>query len=323
MLKFSVREGPPSVKMAEPESDLSPPEASIDVHSIAAWEFLFPWCQELREVPGRLYVWGDGRLRGLGSHRSRRAEEPEEDEGANDDEDNRQRQMQRQWRLREAWQLLVLVAHRDAKVWKMLLCQKCGVRSENLGLFTRGEEGEEDDTNADDEEVLAPDGFSVEAEEAFKRRCRLDRDGFVLPQLEFSAFLDKAEDVTVSVFDKWGWFLMTKDELLYQPSAAYLDAKARIFAMPFRIGAPVPRLLSIRVAVSFELSYGCTPELFVRYLKGLRELIDDVKNRDRELNQAGIEAVASTDSAENFTYELADLRLVWALEFLLAGWLYA
>uniref|UniRef100_H3GTS1 Uncharacterized protein n=1 Tax=Phytophthora ramorum TaxID=164328 RepID=H3GTS1_PHYRM len=120
---------------AEPERKrqrLSSSETPLvmDVNTPAKWDFLAPWCEELR---GQLVFPLNGYIRVLGPRSKREkpfrihGEDPEEEEETIDPEKEEEDIEFALWRTREAIELLSLVATVDKKAFHMLMTQQCGL----------------------------------------------------------------------------------------------------------------------------------------------------------------------------------------------------
>ncbi|KAL4154736.1 hypothetical protein PRNP1_006852 [Phytophthora ramorum] len=120
---------------AEPERKrqrLSSSETPLvmDVNTPAKWDFLAPWCEELR---GQLVFPLNGYIRVLGPRSKREkpfrihGEDPEEEEETIDPEKEEADIELALWRTREAIELLSLVATVDKKAFHMLMTQQCGL----------------------------------------------------------------------------------------------------------------------------------------------------------------------------------------------------
>ncbi|GMF24776.1 unnamed protein product [Phytophthora fragariaefolia] len=177
---------------------LAAPDALVlGADSPAKWDFLAPWCEELK---GQLVSISGERIRVLGPRSKREKpirfhwEEEEEEEEEKADPEEEEREIERAvWRTREAVELLSLVAAVDRRAFDMLMTEQCGLRldddeseeeeeefkpmlpGEDTGVvffLDRGEsdeeeEGEDADEEHSEEEASANDlGGDQEDEEA-------------------------------------------------------------------------------------------------------------------------------------------------------------
>ncbi|KAG6617122.1 uncharacterized protein IUM83_04855 [Phytophthora cinnamomi] len=158
----------------EPERKRQRLEASdalvMDVNSSAKWDFLAPWCEELKDqlvsIPG-------GLIRVLGPRRKREKpfrfnfEDDDDDEEEKVDPQEEEKEIEQAlWRTREAIELLSLVAQVDQRAFHMLMTQHCGLQLED-------EESEEEEEEfrpmipgeVDDDFVFFEDDESDDGEE--------------------------------------------------------------------------------------------------------------------------------------------------------------
>ncbi|KAJ8524883.1 hypothetical protein ON010_g16233 [Phytophthora cinnamomi] len=158
----------------EPERKRQRLEASdalvMDVNSSAKWDFLAPWCEELKD---QLVSISGGLIRVLGPRRKREKpfrfnfEDDDDDEEEKVDPQEEEKEIEQAlWRTREAIELLSLVAQVDQRAFHMLMTQHCGLQLED-------EESEEEEEEfrpmipgeVDDDFVFFEDDESDDGEE--------------------------------------------------------------------------------------------------------------------------------------------------------------
>lgn len=93
----------------------------------------------------------------------------------------------------------------------------------------------------------------------------------------------------------------------YEPSAAYLQTKARILKMPFPIRPPISR--SIEIPVSIQMQLRSKDYQTAMFLTELRELVDGMILRSHQLEADNTEVESRLDCASTFSYRIIELRL--------------